>query len=440
MKKVILMILAVFTAGLFVGCGGGDGDNGGDSIKVGAVLSLTGQYAEYGTAIKRGMDLAIDKINQDGGIKDQDYEIIYVDSKSTVDGAKAAFDELISQDVKIVIGPEITELCRALIPMAARNKVYMISPSASSPSLKDLNSQGYFFRICPSDESEATQIAAEIVRSNKVYAFIKRSYNRVLVLVRDENPYTEGLWHAFGRELNTRNLEYEILYFLPEQLNDDSTEVQNILTQAENYRRYSEDPNKMGAVVVFGYADDVQFLLTKFKEKFFDSSEDSEYLEEQMNLLVYTSSAVDTSQFIVEAADVSEGLVFPRMFDPQQTEVLIIKEFVENYAEKYDQQRPDLFAAYGYDAALLIGYTKRREGIEAYLKEPLNFRVHMNDVGFSGVTGRVDFQQGTGEVAKTPTLYKMKDFGEAVTVSEYESERAIEARDRARDLLRQRGN
>ena len=34
-------------------------------IKVGAVLSLTGQYAEYGTAIKRGMDLAIDKINQE---------------------------------------------------------------------------------------------------------------------------------------------------------------------------------------------------------------------------------------------------------------------------------------------------------------------------------------------------------------------------------------
>lgn len=435
MKKATLLAIAMITAGLLSGCGGSEGGGDTASIKVGAVLSLTGQYAEYGTAIKRGMDLAIDKINEEGGIEGQDYEIVYIDSGSSVDGAKAAFEELISQGVKIVIGPEITELCRALIPVAARNKVYMISPSASSPSLSEMDSQGYFYRICPSDESEATQIAAEIMREYKVYPFIKRSYKRVLVLVRDENPYTEGLWHAFGRELNTRNLEYEILYFLPEQLSEGSDEVQNILAQAANYRRYSDDPNKMGAIVIFGYADDVYVLLKQFKERFFDSNIESEYLEEQENLLAYTASAVDTSKFFVEAANVSGGLVFPRMFDPNQTEVLIIREFVENYTEKYDQQRPDLFAAYGYDSALLVAYTLRREDIQNRINEPLNFRLNMNDVGFSGVTGKVDFQQGTGEVAKTPILYKMKSFGEAVTISDFETQRAIEARERVQELL-----
>ena len=134
MKKMMLFALVAITVGMLAACNGGQGAETGTSIKVGAVLSLTGQYAEYGTAIKRGMDLAIEKINAEGGINGQDYEIIYVDSESTPDGAKTAFDNLVGQGVRIVIGPEITELCKPLIPMAVRNKVYLISPSASSPT------------------------------------------------------------------------------------------------------------------------------------------------------------------------------------------------------------------------------------------------------------------------------------------------------------------
>jgi hypothetical protein len=179
--------------------------------------------------------------------------------------------------------------------------------------------------------------------------------------------------------------------------------------------------------------------LSEFKERYFDPGVDSEYLEEQNNLLVYTSSAVDTTQFIIQAAEVSEGIVFPRMFDPKNEEVEIVKDFVQAYKEQY-QQNPDLYAAYGYDTALLIGYTLMRKDIEKAVQEPFNFRMHMNDVGFQGVTGSVDFQQSTGEVAKTPALYKMLEFGESMLVKDYEQERIIEARDRLRQQMNQRRN
>lgn len=419
MKRLIFIAAILGAALVLSACPQETGTQQAQSVKVGAVLSLEGEYMQYGEAIKRGMDLAVDEINASGGIKGADFDILYEDTKSTTDGARSAMRKLIDEGVSIVIGPETTDLCEVVIPMGARNKIIMISPSASSPRLREVDSQDrrYFFRICATDDSEAAQIASDIVRAYPYWTFIKRSYKRALVLVRKDNPYTEGMWRSFGGELSQRDVDYELLRFKSEDLQSQPGEngefndsMKNILDQASNYLKDDDDESKVGAIVIFGFADDVEALLRAFS---------TTGLEHK----IYASSSVDTSKFFEGAADVSEGLVFPRVFDPNNAENPLVGKFVKVYQEKYQAQKePDLYVAYGYDTAMLLGKTLNRKDIEETLKEPLNFRLHMNDENYVGLTGHIDFDREYNEVTKLPSLYIMKKYGVSVPLDEYEAE------------------
>jgi branched-chain amino acid transport system substrate-binding protein len=425
MKRILVTAVCTMVVVALTGCPAAE-EQKGVSVKVGSLLSLSGEYDKYGQSVKNGIELAVDQINAAGGIKGEPLEITFEDSQSTIAGGTAALNKLISAGCGIVIGPETTDLSEALIPVAARNKTYLISPSASSPSLREIDSKSYFFRICATDDSEASQIAADMVREKKGWLFIKRSYKRALVLVRKDNAYTEGLWRAFGPELSSKQVDYEIIKY-------DHNAVQGALAEGESYNeqmtaildlaaKFKKDgegklpEEERGAITIFAFADDVEKFLRAFKAK-------------NLDVLVYTSSAVDSTDFFVNAVDVSEGIVFPRMFDPNNKESKLISSFVQAYKDKY-QKTPDLYAAYGYDAALLIAATLNAKDLMTYYVEPLNFRMFMNDRKFVGVTGSVDFQQATGEVSKTPALYKMKKFGEAMLLNDYEDEIIREIRDR----------
>ncbi|MBT6801871.1 MAG: ABC transporter substrate-binding protein, partial [Rhodospirillales bacterium] len=58
-----------------------------DTIVLGAAISLTGKYSTNGSHTKNGYDLAVLKINANGGVKvgDRSYKIkiIYYDDEST---------------------------------------------------------------------------------------------------------------------------------------------------------------------------------------------------------------------------------------------------------------------------------------------------------------------------------------------------------------------
>jgi branched-chain amino acid transport system substrate-binding protein len=412
---------------LISGCGGGGGVEV-EEVKVGAVLSLTGNYEIYGQAIKRGMDLALNQLNRNLGKGEEEQTIIYQDSGSTIDGAREAFNNLINQGVKIIIGPETTDLAKPLIEMAKRHQVILLSPSASSPSLRNVDSGGYFFRICTTDESETDQIANDIVRDRRE-KWLKRGYNRALIIQRDENPYTRGLLVAMAPKLNELNISYEVVKFNASELQGDLAEgeeynekMTEILNKADNYQKYNDDEAKMGSIVIFGLASDADKVLTAL------NSVDTEFK-------YYSSSAVDTAEFLINSIDVYDGLIFPRLFDPFAEDSPEVTEFVQLYKDLYDGQIPDLYAAYGYDSALLIGRTLREtDNVGRAISDPRNFRLAMNDLNFKGATGGVDFNRVTGEVAKVPTLYVLTREHGAMPLNDYE-DMLLEEKRKLRDEL-----
>jgi branched-chain amino acid transport system substrate-binding protein len=441
MKKA--KFTAIFSFALIIimalaGCPGEEnsGDNGSDSAGsedsnvsgdtastglVGAILSLTGEYYQYGSSIKDGIELAEDDINSQGGVNGKNFKVVIEDSQSTVEGAKAALDRLAENGVKVAIGPEISELCQELIPYAVEKKIILISPSATAPELRELSAKakGYFFRICATDDSEAGQLAIEMVRTSR-WKFIKRSYKRALVIIRKNNAFTEGFWRALGKEFMEKNIEYQPVRFegedvtdFPENPEDYHPKIKAILKAARNYQKNPDDESKMGAIVLLGFAHEVEFFLRAFDRMKLDAQ-------------IYTTSAVDTKEFMENAADVAVGIVFPKMFDQHNVETDLASKFIFNYYEK-KKRNPDLFVAYGYDAGMLLGLTMRREGIEEIVNEPYNFRLNMNDVKYHGLTGAIDFNNSNNEVNKTPTLYILEKDAVATTIKEYEGKTLKEA-------------
>ena len=80
MKKMFLMML--LATAFIISCGKKTAD--GNVIKIGVIAPLTGNYAQYGIAVKEGVELKVDAINNAGGINGKKIELVIADSKGDV--------------------------------------------------------------------------------------------------------------------------------------------------------------------------------------------------------------------------------------------------------------------------------------------------------------------------------------------------------------------
>src|SRR5512137_2242212 len=101
-----------------------------DDIKVGAILRLS-IGASDGLPAKRGLEIAVKEINAAGGIKGKPVTVIYEDGKDSPQEAVSAFQKLTSMDkVQVVIGPMMSGEVLAVAPIAQRDHIVSITPTA----------------------------------------------------------------------------------------------------------------------------------------------------------------------------------------------------------------------------------------------------------------------------------------------------------------------
>ncbi len=109
-----------------------DGDMGTQEITIGIAVAETGEYAEpYGLPMKRGLELAQDELNLAGA----NISFIYQDAKSTIEGAKAAVQALVDQDVPAIVGIGISTHLKEAFPIAQEAGVVAFSPISSAAGL-----------------------------------------------------------------------------------------------------------------------------------------------------------------------------------------------------------------------------------------------------------------------------------------------------------------
>jgi branched-chain amino acid transport system substrate-binding protein len=100
----------------------------------------SGEGSAYGVVARRGIDMAIEKINASGGVLAKQIEVNHQDDAGDPKKTISAFKQLVEvEHVKFIIGPSWSNLGIALIDMAGRSKTVMISPSLGVATFNEAN-------------------------------------------------------------------------------------------------------------------------------------------------------------------------------------------------------------------------------------------------------------------------------------------------------------
>jgi branched-chain amino acid transport system substrate-binding protein len=129
----------------------------GDTIVLGAAVSLTGKYSTNGEHTKNGYDLAVKRINDMGGVKvggkSYKFKVIYYDDESNSKRAAQLAERLIKQDgVKYMLGPYSSGLTKAIAPVTEENKVPMVEANGASRSLFTKGYKYLFAVLSPANQ------------------------------------------------------------------------------------------------------------------------------------------------------------------------------------------------------------------------------------------------------------------------------------------------
>lgn len=153
MKKVlrVLLVLAIALP-MLIGCKKEEEEAGlPDKILVGCLEPLTGAHAVFGTEAKIGMEIAVEHINEGGGIESLGglpLELVVEDSGENADSAKLGAESLISKHHPVaILGLYISRLTVAASEVTEREKVILVA-DALVDSVTAMGRQ-YLFRPAP---------------------------------------------------------------------------------------------------------------------------------------------------------------------------------------------------------------------------------------------------------------------------------------------------
>ena len=188
MRKIVVLFIAAFLIAPMAFAGGAKDS---DAVSIGAIFPLSGGVAYYGNESRDGALLALEEINAAGGLLGKKLALISEDDEGNAEKTVNAFTKLTSRDkVTIILGSSTSGPTQAISTLAQRNKVILISPSATNI---DVTKAGdYVFRACFIDPFQGV-VGAD-------FAYKTLNSRRAAVLYDAGADYNTGLAEAFKNQ------------------------------------------------------------------------------------------------------------------------------------------------------------------------------------------------------------------------------------------------
>jgi len=133
----VLAALGVTVSACSSDGGSTGGGTGGDTIKIGVVLPFSGVQAAIAKLEGDGFQVAVDQINAAGGIDGKKLEIVKADDQLDTTKAASLMRDLDSRGVKLALGGQTTDLCKAEAQAAARFDILFVGAHCTSKTLVD---------------------------------------------------------------------------------------------------------------------------------------------------------------------------------------------------------------------------------------------------------------------------------------------------------------
>ena len=147
----VLLSVGVLAATALIGAGCGDDDDsggdGGEPIRVGVSLPLTGEFSQPGKAARQGYQIWSETVNDEGGLLDRPVELEIRDDASDQNTVVSDYNALIQrEDVDLLLGTFSSLLNLPASAAAERNQMLYVEPAGGAPEIFERDFQfGPFF-------------------------------------------------------------------------------------------------------------------------------------------------------------------------------------------------------------------------------------------------------------------------------------------------------
>lgn len=352
-SRVLSMVLAaaLLTVPL-AGCGNTPGGSG-DEIVIGGLAPLTGSVAQYGVAVDNAVKMAVDDINDKGGLLGKRIKYISYDEKGDPTEATNAYTRLVDQDkIVALIGDVTSAPCEAVAQQAARDKLPMITPSGTSEAITTYGEN--VFRACFIDPYQGQLMAS--------YASKKLNAKTAAILFDNGDPYSSGIADAFEAAAKALGMT---------------------ITNKEGYASKSTDFNSQLTKIKAGnpdvlllpvYYNDVVLIAKQAKDQGLTAT-----------LLGADGWDGVAAQLDAASADVVKNAYFCSQYSASSS-VPALQNFLKTYKEKYNEE-PNMFAVLGYDAMQIMAAAIEKAGTTnsaAVIKA-------LRETNYKGLTGTTTF-------------------------------------------------
>jgi branched-chain amino acid transport system substrate-binding protein len=201
-----------------------------ETIRLGAAVSLTGQYSTDGEHTQRGYDLAVKMINDNGGVTvgDTTYmlEIVYYDDESTATRGAELAERLIQQDgVDFLLGPYSSGLTKAIAPVTEQYQVPMVQGNGASRSLF---TKGYRYMFAVLSTSEQYLASAIDLAAERASTFGKEVNQLTVALAFENDPFSQDVRAGVLEDAARHGMQIVIDDNLPKELNDMATTLAKV--------------------------------------------------------------------------------------------------------------------------------------------------------------------------------------------------------------------
>ena len=374
MKKFVAVVLAIAMCLVCLTACGSKGAADSSTLIIGGIGPMTGDYANYGTSVRNGAQLAAKEINAAGGVNGMTFDVRYEDSVADPDSAVNAYGKLMDNGMALSLGGVLSGETASIVAAAKDDGIVILTPSASADAV--LEGSDTAFRVCFADSSQGLA-AADFIDANNLTT-------KVAVFYQSDLDYSVGLYKAFTAECEACGIEIvEVQTFTTDTSTDFSTQINAIrdsgvdmifipIYAAEASVLLTQASGKLDGKYFFG-CDGLDGILTKMSDP-----------KQAENVMILTPFAADSTDANVQA-------------------------FVAAYEKDYGAT-PDQFAADGYDGVYAFKAAVEKAGITAADDPDLNAKIlaAMLEITVEGVTGTMSWQ-ASGECSKPAKVMIIRD-------------------------------
>ncbi len=136
----------------------------GNTLKIGAALSLTGKFSREGSLTKQGYDYCQNTVNKAGGVPvgNTHYQlaISYQDDKSDPDTAAQLTDQFNDQGLKLILGPYGTPSTSSAAAVVERNSQIVVDSGGADDAIFSHGYSHIFAVLSPASAYVTTMIKA----------------------------------------------------------------------------------------------------------------------------------------------------------------------------------------------------------------------------------------------------------------------------------------